>query len=124
MRHSISVGGRLRPPPKNWSYSILSWRMSFSSCASSSSIVAMAKGPPFHMLGGGGSGVNKMHRAVEPIQHGDWLQLAPRPISDGTLGRCGPPRVVWQGLEGGELAAGTAATEMKRDPTPYIRAAP
>src|SRR5882757_301151 len=41
MRHSISVGGRFLPPPKYWSYSIFSWRISRSSCPSSSSIVAM-----------------------------------------------------------------------------------
>src|SRR5208282_3212860 len=40
MRHSISVGGRFLPPPKYMSYSILSWRMSRSNCASSSSMVA------------------------------------------------------------------------------------
>src|SRR5713101_459404 len=39
MRHSNSVGGRLRPPPKYRSYSILSCRTSFSSWARSSSIV-------------------------------------------------------------------------------------
>src|SRR5277367_2719217 len=41
MRHSISVGGRFRPPPKYWSYSIFSWRISRSSCPRSSSIVAI-----------------------------------------------------------------------------------
>src|SRR5258708_30860859 len=41
MRHSISVGGRLRPPPKYMSYSILSCRMSRSSAERSSSMVAM-----------------------------------------------------------------------------------
>src|SRR5579862_6053906 len=39
MRHSMSVGGRFFPPPKYCSYSIFSWRMSFSSCPISSSTV-------------------------------------------------------------------------------------
>src|SRR5258708_13511959 len=49
MRHSISVGGRLRPPPKYMSYSILSCRMSRSSAERSSSMVAMRwKSPRLH----------------------------------------------------------------------------
>src|SRR5216683_23783 len=49
MRHSISVGGRLRPPPKYMSYSILSCRMSRSSAERSSSMVAMRwKSPRVH----------------------------------------------------------------------------
>src|SRR5579863_2739236 len=39
MRHSMSEGGRAFPPPKYCSYSIFSWRMSLSSCPSSSSTV-------------------------------------------------------------------------------------
>src|SRR5579872_1440041 len=44
MRHSISAGGRAFPPPKYCSYSIFSWRMSFSSWArSSSTVLAMGR---------------------------------------------------------------------------------
>src|SRR5258708_3121868 len=55
MRHSISVGGRLRPPPKYMSYSILSCRMSRSSAERSSSMVAMRwKSPRLHPRSGFG----------------------------------------------------------------------
>src|SRR6266702_3471362 len=61
MRHSISVGGRFRPPPKYWSYSTLSCRMSFSGVANSSSMVAMSGGfPQTSMLGARSKTVNRM----------------------------------------------------------------
>jgi hypothetical protein len=45
-----------------------------------------------------------MRVGVEPIQRGEWVQLGQRPISDGTLGRCGPPLpgLSGKGPEGGE----------------------
>src|SRR5579859_2756409 len=63
MRHSISVGGRFLPPPKYWSYSIFSCRMSRSIWPSSSSIVAMGKGPRLSMLGLRTKSVNDLHKA-------------------------------------------------------------
>src|SRR5216684_4436868 len=82
MRHSISVGGRFRPPPKNWSYSILSWRMSFSSCASSSSIVAMAEEPPF-LHARSSRGLRQQNaRSKLPIRHDDRIRLGNGRISD------------------------------------------
>src|SRR6266566_1814207 len=60
MRHSMSVGGRFRPPPKYWSYSILSWRMSFSIWPRSSSIVPMRRDSSrASMLGSPGKTVNR-----------------------------------------------------------------
>src|SRR6266446_7050845 len=62
MRHSISVGGRFRPPPKYWSYSTLSCRISFSSVANSSSMVAMSgRFPQTSMLGARSKTVNRMY---------------------------------------------------------------
>ena len=37
------------------------------------------RSPRISMLGGEGSGVNKMSGAAEPTQHGDWIQFGLRP---------------------------------------------
>src|SRR5579863_3422519 len=65
MRHSISVGGRLRPPPKYMSYSILSCRMSRSSAERSSSMVAMRwKSPRIHRRSAHGGRQRRSARAM------------------------------------------------------------
>src|SRR5262252_2522671 len=92
MRHSTSFGGRLRPPPKYMSYSILSWRISRSSCASSSSIVAIEPAPRILILGALLAGVNGEGGGTERIGHlaeADGAVPSSRVDDCGGLLRCG-----------------------------------
>src|ERR1700732_543120 len=103
MRHSISVGGRLRPPPKYMSYSILSWRMSRSSAERSSSIVAMrGKSPRVHPRFAPGG---------RQRRRGGALRMKQRP------GECGADRSYsWQ-LRGDSLLCSNDGMAEKAKPT-------